>query len=82
MAEPGAEPRVPGPSPSISVNGRLCPLPPGASLATVLAELGIGEDTPGVAVAVNDRVVPRAAWAARRLEPGDRIEVVRAVAGG
>jgi sulfur carrier protein len=36
----------------------------------------------GCAVAVNDAVVPRAAWSTRMLEPGDRIEVLTAVQGG
>ncbi len=36
----------------------------------------------GVAVAVDAEVVPRAGWAARRLEEGDRIEILTAVQGG
>jgi len=36
----------------------------------------------GVAVAVNDMVVPRTQWAARRLAPGDAVEIVRATQGG
>ena len=36
----------------------------------------------GCAVAVNDTVVPRADWATRKLEPGDRVEVLTAVQGG
>jgi sulfur carrier protein len=35
-----------------------------------------------VAVAVNDQVVRRPDWAVRRLAPGDRVEVVRAIQGG
>lgn len=37
---------------------------------------------PGVAVAINEEVVPRGEWAARRLAAGDVVEVVTAVQGG
>jgi thiamine biosynthesis protein ThiS len=33
-------------------------------------------------VAVNGEVVRRAAWAERRLRPGDRIDIVGAAQGG
>lgn len=36
----------------------------------------------GLAVAVNDEVVPRSAWAGTRLQPGDRVELLSAVQGG
>ena len=36
----------------------------------------------GVAVAVNGAVVPRAAWPATTLRPGDQVEIVRARQGG
>lgn len=36
----------------------------------------------GLAVAVNDEVVPRSAWERTRLLPGDHIEVLSAVQGG
>jgi sulfur carrier protein len=35
-----------------------------------------------VAVAVNREVVPRSAFPARRLVPGDRVEILEAVGGG
>jgi sulfur carrier protein len=41
---------------------------------------GTGQD--GVAVAVNDEVVPRRAWSATALADGDRVEVLTAVQGG
>ncbi len=85
MAECASHPQSPEPAqgePTIVVNGRACPLPADGKLSTLLADLGIGPQTAGVAVAVNDRLVPRAEWAGRRLAAGDRVEVVRAVAGG
>jgi sulfur carrier protein len=36
----------------------------------------------GSAVAIDGVVVPRSQWPIRRLEPGVRIELVRAVQGG
>lgn len=65
----------------IVVNGERRPLAAGATLAEVLGELQVD---PGgaVAVAVNDRVVRRGEWPGLRLEPGDRVEVVRPMQGG
>jgi sulfur carrier protein len=48
----------------------------------LLAECGIDPDRPGVAVAVNARVVPRAEWPSTRLTPDDRVEIVQPRAGG
>jgi len=36
----------------------------------------------GLAVAVNGHVVPRHAWDATRLAPGDEVEIVKLFAGG
>ena len=36
----------------------------------------------GVAVAVNDTVVPRAEWDAHPLQPNDRLTLIRATQGG
>lgn len=36
----------------------------------------------GVAVAVNDAVVPRAEWSTRAVQPQDRITIIRATQGG
>ena len=36
----------------------------------------------GIAVAVNQEVVPRREWASTPLRPGDRIEIITAVQGG
>jgi sulfur carrier protein len=42
----------------------------------------LGLERRRVAVAVNRDVVPRPAFAARRLAAGDRIEILEAVGGG
>ncbi len=54
---------------------------PRATLAALLAELGLAERK-GVAVAINDAVVPRSAWAQRSLAEGERVLVIRATQGG
>jgi thiazole synthase len=65
----------------IVVNGERRPLPQDG-LVGVLRDLGVDPEAGGVAVAVNEQVVPRAQWLVYRLRPGDRVEVVRPVAGG
>lgn len=36
----------------------------------------------GVAVALNDQVVPRSRWGTTSLDDGDRVEIIRATQGG
>lgn len=64
----------------VTVNGEPRPFPARASVADLVAELGIGER--GVAVAVNAEVVPRSTWASAGLAAGDAVEVLRAAQGG
>ncbi|MCS6245519.1 MAG: sulfur carrier protein ThiS [Opitutus sp.] len=51
------------------------------ALAELARVLGLGERK-GVAIALNDEVVPRAAWAGRKLIEGDRVLVIQATQGG
>ncbi len=64
------------------VNGQARRLPDGATIAYLVGEMGQADRPRGVAVAVNGEVVPRRAWDERRLDDGDRIEVLTAVSGG
>jgi sulfur carrier protein len=50
-------------------------------LADLLASLG-QTHARGLAVAVNDLVVPRTEWASHALQPHDRILLIRATQGG
>lgn len=50
-------------------------------LIDLLATLGQTQ-TRGLAVAVNDMVVPRAEWATRAVQPHDRLTLIRATQGG
>lgn len=47
-----------------------------------LTSAGDGEIRGGIAVAVNDEVVRRTAWAETALTAGDRVDVLTAVQGG
>lgn len=51
------------------------------SLAQLLVQLELAEQR-GVAVAVNDAVVPRAEWPAHALREHDRVTIIRATQGG
>lgn len=57
-----------------------------STLEELLREFDIdtpnGEDAKGMAVAVNDSVVPRSDWQNHRLKETDRIEIIRATQGG
>ena len=66
---------------TVTANGRPVELPDGATLTSLLDALGV----PPRAVAAmehNGDPVARSDHAARPLSDGDRIELVRAVAGG
>jgi sulfur carrier protein len=64
----------------LTINGDERQLADGATIDALLAELEVRRD--GIAVAVNDDVVPRAEHASRTLADGDRLEIIVAVAGG
>ena len=64
------------------VNGDPTVLTMGATIAELLASMGIAGDARGVAVARNGTVVLRAEWPAVVLAAGDRVEVLHAVQGG
>jgi sulfur carrier protein len=62
------------------VNGQTHPLADGATVAALLAELGLAGKP--VAVEVNLELVPAARHAEHRLADGDRLEIVTLVGGG
>lgn len=63
-----------------SINGEPRDLPSALTLAQLLRHLQLPEN--GIAVAKNDRVIARAAHDCEVVEEGDRIEIIKAVAGG
>lgn len=64
----------------VIANGDPVELPAGAQLTDLLAALGLGAKW--VVAERNGTAVDRAAMASTLLAEGDRIELVRAVAGG
>ena len=66
----------------LTINGEKRKVASVDTLAELLKTLGISVETRGIAVAVNDTVVPRAEWGATRMQEGDSVEVIHAVQGG
>jgi sulfur carrier protein len=64
----------------LTVNGTERDIAAGATVDALLQALALRRE--GVAVALNDDVVPRAEHASRTLNDGDRLEIIVAVAGG
>jgi sulfur carrier protein len=73
--------RAPDSPPGLSVNGAARPLGDGTLTGLLRAE-AVNTQARGLAVAVNGQVVPRHAWDATRLAPGDEVEIVKLFAGG
>lgn len=65
---------------AVTLNGERRALAPGTTVSRLLEELGRGPG--GVAVAVNEEVVPRSSWRDCELCAGDRVEVLHAAQGG
>ena len=71
---------MPGRDIDIELNGAAHAVSAGATLHDLVASLGLlGQ---ALALAVNRSVVPRERWAATRLAPRDKVDVVRAIGGG
>jgi sulfur carrier protein len=66
----------------ITVNGQTTEVARDTDVTAILRALDIDAAQSGIAVAVNDTVVPRARWQSHRIEPDDTVEIVRAVQGG
>lgn len=66
----------------LKVNGEVKVVEEGASLADLMDQLGFEGKTRGIAVAVNDAVVPPPGWHKKVLADGDSIEIIHAVQGG
>ena len=64
----------------VLVNGADREVPPDSTVSELVGDLGFGERT--VVVELNGEALERSRYPEVRLRPGDRVEVVRAVAGG
>ena len=67
---------------TIVVNGGARQVRDGLTVAELLADMGLGAEARGVAVARNGDVVTRSTWPETPLHAGDRVEVLHAVPGG
>ncbi|MCL6414164.1 sulfur carrier protein ThiS [Aestuariirhabdus sp. Z084] len=63
----------------IQLNGEHYSLQEGSSIASLVTELEMGGR---IAVEVNLEIVPRSEHPNVVLQPGDRVEIVRAIGGG
>lgn len=64
----------------LTLNGEDRELGDGATVATLVASLGLGDER--VAVEVNRKLVRRATWTETTLAEGDVVEIVHFVGGG
>ncbi|MGB7435229.1 MAG: sulfur carrier protein ThiS [Candidatus Acidiferrum sp.] len=65
---------------AIYVNGEGRQIAPGATVSTLLAQLGL--NTGRVAVEYNLQILPKSKWDETPIANGDRLEIVQFVGGG
>ncbi len=65
---------------NIALNGSVRQVESNCTVADLIVQLGL--DPAGVAVAVNQAVVPRSTRSVHALQPQDRVEIIQAVGGG
>ena len=64
----------------ITLNGAPHRVARATTLANLIEALSLSNQ--GVALAVNRTIVPRQQWHEQAIQPGDQIDVVRAIGGG
>ena len=64
----------------ILVNNQETELTAGNTIADLAAQLELPAQ--GVAIAVNNRMVPRASWGEHALQEGDSLVIIKAACGG
>jgi thiamine biosynthesis protein ThiS len=65
---------------TISVNGEIRNLVPGATVVDLLRDLGL--ESGRVAIERNLEILPRDQWNSTQVQPNDRYEIVHFVGGG
>ena len=68
--------------PRISVNGEEREVNGDITIMDLLDLMGVKFREVGLAVAVNDEVVPKSEYKTRRVKEGDKVEIVQLVGGG
>ena len=67
---------------TITLNGHIAQIAAGATVAEIIGAQGLSPEARGVAVALDGEVVRRAEWATTAVQPGQKLEMLTAVAGG
>ena len=67
---------------NIKVNGETKEVSPGLTLHQLLLDLEIDPARPGIAVAMDQEVIPRTQWEETAIQPEGEIEIIRAAQGG
>ncbi|HXB40875.1 MAG TPA: sulfur carrier protein ThiS [Bacteroidia bacterium] len=66
---------------NVFVNNQNCALAQDANLMAALEQNGI-QNQKGIAVAVNNEVIPKAEWLSKILDENDKITIIKATQGG
>jgi sulfur carrier protein len=67
--------------PEVTINLKTFQLPEHGTVADVLPLVQIAQ-ADGIAIAVNEKVIPRGEWEGYLLRQGDRVFIIRATQGG
>ncbi|MFT6850326.1 MAG: sulfur carrier protein [Sphingobacteriales bacterium] len=65
----------------LEVNGKNLDFPENSTLFEVLKSMDL-DNKPGIAVALNNKVVSKSAWAESKISSGDKILCINATQGG
>ncbi|WP_024015109.1 sulfur carrier protein ThiS [Aquifex aeolicus] len=68
--------------PRIVLNGEEREIPREMTIMELLEEIGVKFREVGLAVAINEEVVPKSEYTTRKVREGDKVEVVQLVGGG
>ena len=68
--------------PRIVVNGEEREIPREMNVMELLKEVGVQFREVGLAVAINEEVVPKSEYETRIVREGDKVEIVQLVGGG
>ena len=64
----------------LTVNSKETEVKDGCTVAEFTIQLALPEK--GIAIAINNKMVPRTEWAERILQPNDNLVVIKAACGG
>jgi len=68
--------------PKIVLNGEEKEIPREMTVMELLEEIGVKFREVGLAVAINEEVIPKSEYTTKKVREGDKVEVVQLVGGG